>query len=128
VSSLWMPEAAPPAVKFNHPGDTFTGTYIRAHVTDLTDPKTRRPLAWDDGSPKKQLVAAFTTREGDRTLYVKQPSNLLTAIRNAITSHDAGDLQAGDVLTIQYTGDGPVERAGLNPPKLYRAELHRDLA
>jgi hypothetical protein len=118
------------AAKFPSPGTTVSGSVVREpEVAQQTEFGTGRPLFWDDGKPRNQLVVQIQTDQRDdseddgiRSIYIKGKS-LTNAVREAVKAAGAPGLEVGGVLTITYTGDGKAERG--MPPKLYTAEYRR---
>ena len=122
-----------PAAKFTDPGDSHAGT-----ITDMPEVRQQReygsgkPLFWEDGSPKEQLVVHIATDERDpdvdgddgvRAIYAKgnMRDAITAAVRRAITRTGVREgLRPGGRLTVTYTGDG--QGNGPIPPKLYAAE------
>lgn len=103
-------------------------------VTQQTEYGTNKPLTWDDGRPRMQLVVQVQTDERDsqnaeddgvRSLYVKGKS-LTNAVREAVRKAGAPGLEVGGVLTVTYVADGQADRG--NPPKLYTASYQRPVA
>ena len=117
-----------PAVKFDHPGDSVTGTIVNIEKRQQTDFKTREKLTWDDGTPRFQLATTLRTKSDDddddglRRVYIK--GAMVGAVAKAL--QDAGErvedgLSVGATLTVVFTGLGE-SRNGLNPPKLFAAK------
>lgn len=119
-----------PAAKFEKPGDSVTGTIdAEPQARQQTDFTTGEPLTWPSGDPRMQVVVTLATGQRDpsvedddglRAVYIKGKS-LTAAVREAIRKTGAKGLEKGGRLTVIYTQDGPVEKRGLNPPKLYSA-------
>lgn len=118
------------AAKFPAPGTTVTGAIVREpEVVQQTEFGTGRPLFWDDGKPRNQLVVQIQTEarddaddDGVRAIYIKGKS-LTGAVREAVKTAGAPGLELGGVLSVTYTGDGKAERG--MPPKLYTSQYRR---
>lgn len=120
------------SAKFPTVGTTVTGQIVREpEVTQQTEFGTGRPLTWDDGKPRLQLVVQIQTSERDpqdveddgvRAIYVKGKS-LTNAVRDAVRKAGAQGLEVGGTLTVTYVGDGEADRG--MPPKLYTATYQR---
>ncbi|MFD1940561.1 hypothetical protein ACFSKW_54820 [Nonomuraea mangrovi] len=118
-----------PAAKFETIGTTVTGQIsAQPEVTQQTDLDTGKPLFWDDGRPRMQLVVTVQTNlrdpeivddDGQRKFYVR--AKLQEAVRTAVRAAKAKGLEVGGTLSITYSGDGEQTRRGFNPPKLYSA-------
>lgn len=118
------------SAKFENPGDSITGTIdVEPVARQQTDFTTGESLTWPNGDPRMQVVVTLATSQRDpsvedddglRAVYVKGKS-LTAAVREAIRKVGAKGLEKGGQLTVTYTGDGPAEKRGLNPPKLYSA-------
>jgi hypothetical protein len=110
--------------KFPDIGDKVMGTVLAAEPGQQTD-IDGKPLFWDDGKPRMQVVVSLQTddREDDdddgvRKLYVK--GQMLKAVQEVVRPHKG--LSVGGKLAVQYTGDGEQKTRGYNPPKLYKAQ------
>jgi hypothetical protein len=111
---------APPAVKFEQPGDTVSGRITRVYQVQQTDYDTREPLWWEDGQPKMQVVVVLDVAgEGLRSLYIGS-RGMRDAIREACRAVDRG-LRPDGYLTARYTQDGQPFKKGARPPKEYQA-------
>lgn len=118
------------SAKFPTVGSSITGTVASdPEVVQQTEFGTGKPLFWDDGKPRQQLVVQLNTNlredaedDGVRAIYVKGKS-LTGAIREAVKLAGAPGLEIGGTLTVTYVGDGKAERG--MPPKLYTAAYQR---
>ena len=111
---------APPAVKFEEPGDTTSGRITRVYQVQVTDFDTREPQWWPDGQPKMQVVVVLDVAgTGLRSLYVAS-RGLREAVRDACREAGYG-LRPDGYLSIRYTGNGEPFKKGVTPPKLYQA-------
>ena len=120
------------SAKFEQPNDEVVGTLIDAgEMRQQTDIKDGKPLFWDDGSPKMQLVLQLQTElredpedDGVRNLYVKggfKNPTLQKAVADAVRAAGAKGLQAGGTLRVRFTGTGQASQ-GMSPPKFYVAK------
>jgi hypothetical protein len=113
-----------PVAKFVNPGDTHKGRLVDAEKRQQTDME-QKPLFWDDGNPRMQVVATIDTDTPDengetlRRLFIK--GEMLKAVREALKTSNS-KLAVGGVLTVRYTGEGEQTRKGYNPPKLFKAK------
>jgi hypothetical protein len=112
--------------KFETVGAAITGTVVDAEVQQQREINTGKPKFWDDGTPRRQIVAYVDTAQRDpqipddngrRALYIR--GNMLKALRTALRLADA-QLAEGGILTVTYTGDGERTKTGFNPPKEYK--------
>jgi hypothetical protein len=126
-SALGLLEGGGASFKFDTIGKTAKGTVVAATAQQQTDFQSGKPLTWDDGNPRMQLVITLATDErdpddptddGERRIFAK--GEMLKAIKAALRAANA-ELAEGGTLAVKYTGDGEAER-GKNPPKLYAAE------
>lgn len=117
------------SAKFDTVGASVTGTIEDLSASQQTDFTTGELKTWANGDPMMQVVVTLATDQRDpdvtdddgvRKVYVKGKS-LTAAVRDAVRRAGAKGLEPGGVLTVTYTGDGPQERRGMNPPKLYSA-------
>jgi hypothetical protein len=121
------------SAKFSTVGTSVTGPIVREpEVAQQTEFGTGRPLFWDDGKPRNQLVVQIQTDQRDdadddgvRAIYIKGKS-LTNAVREAVKAAGAPGLEVGGVLTVTYVGDGKADRG--MPPKLYTAAYRRATA
>lgn len=121
------------SAKFDQPGDTVAGTITSTEVREQTDIQTGKPLTWDNGDPRMQLVVSLQTDlrddnddDGVRAVYVKgskKPGSksLHDAVRAAVQSAGAKGLEVGGTLSVSYVGDEPSQTRGFSPRKLYEA-------
>lgn len=118
-----------PSARFEEPGASVTGRITEEpQVRQQTDFTTGKPLFWDNGDPRMQLVVTLGTDQrdtsipdddGTRRVYVK--GQMQKAVAQAVRQAGAPGLQVGGTLTVTYTGDGEAKQRGMNPPKLYTA-------
>lgn len=108
------------------------GTVVKGEVLDFAtrqqrDFDTGKPLFYDDGKPRLQIVVQVQTDERDpdvedddgiRALYLK--GQLLQAAREATRRHRG--LAQGGRIGVKYYADGDAPRKGANPQKLYKVE------
>lgn len=112
--------------KFATPGDKVTGTVTDLTAAQQTDFATGKPLFWDDGNPKMQVIITLDTQlsedagdDGARRVYAK--GQMLAAIKQAVKAAGQSKVELGGKLSVGYTGDG--EAKGNNhPPKQYVAK------
>lgn len=117
-----------PSAKFPTIGTTVKGTVVSSTVAQQTDYTSGKPKFYDDGNPMMQVVVTLQTAERDpavenddglRKVYVR--GQMTKAVSDALRTAGA-KLANGGTLAVQYTGDKPAEKAGLNPAKQYRAQ------
>ena len=111
---------------FKVAGDAITGVIVSMEERQQTDFDSGKPLEWDDGSKKMQLVISILTEEsvdedddGMRRLYVK--GNLQRAIREAVIKSGKRTVSDGAILTVTYIGDDVPTRKGMSGAKKYVA-------
>jgi len=114
------------SASFKAKGDAVTGVITDMQERQQTDFDSGKPLEWDDGSKKMQLVISLLTEEsvdedddGMRRLYVK--GNLQRAIREAVIKSGKRIISEGSMLTVTYTGDDVPTRKGMSGAKRYVA-------
>lgn len=119
-----------PYCKFETVGTVRKGTVVNMETAQQTDYDTGAPLVWEDGKPKLQVIVTLATDErdpdipgddGERRLFIK--GGMLSAFRAALRAVGAKGLNPGDLIAVQYTGDGTPSRRGLNPPKQYACQV-----
>lgn len=123
-----------PYATFHNIGDSITGTIVAPPVQQqMTEVGTGKPLTWDDGKPRMQLVITLQTDQrdpdiendnGQRRVFVtgtsvKQGGGMKGAFQRA----GVRDLPVGGTLTVTYTHDGEPAGKGFNPPKQYKVEF-----
>lgn len=111
-----------PAAKFPTIGTVVQGAVVAAELREQTDFDTGRPLVWDDGKPRMQLVVTIQTDESDggdddgtRRIFAK--GQMLAAIRTAVRPH--GGIAIGGTIKVRYSRDGEQKKRGFAPPKEY---------
>lgn len=126
------------SAKFDTIGTSITGTILPSpsgdagEVRQQTEIGTGKPLTWDNGDPKNQLVIKLQTTlredaddDGVRMLYVKGSkdpgSKSLTAALTGALQNAKAKLAVGGTLTVTYTGNGTPSTTGFTPPKQYQA-------
>jgi hypothetical protein len=116
-----------PGVHFGAIGDKVIGQITSQPKTVETEFGQRLliELVAHDGSTaaKGARGAEGPIVAGDEvTLWIK-PGAMATALKQAISEAGATGITEGDIVALQYTGDGVSSKAGWNPPKLYAAKL-----
>lgn len=119
-----------PSAKFPTVGTVVSGTIAtKPEVTQRRDIDGNM-MTWDDGNPRMQLVITLQTDERDpdveddeglRRIFAPRPSNLLTAIADALKKSGAR-LEPGGLLAVKFTGEKPHEKRGYNAIKEYAAQ------
>lgn len=115
------------SVSFEKVGDKVLGIVLSYERTQQTDFKTKKPLTWDNGDPKLQLVITLQTDEqvdddddGLRKLYCKSPV-MRKAIADAVRAKKWTDSIVGGRLYVKFISTKPSQTRGLNDVKLYSA-------
>ncbi|GAB3080885.1 hypothetical protein GCM10027053_51670 [Intrasporangium mesophilum] len=118
---------------FDNLGDSITGTVLSTEVKAQTDIASGKPLTWDDGSTRQQLVVKLQTAlredgddDGIRAVYVKGAKkkgsrSLHDAVASAVIAAGGKGLEPGGTLTITHDGVEPSQTRGYNDRKLYSA-------
>ena len=132
VSSFLAPSGIP-ACKFPTIGTTVTGEIIAPpEVQQQTEIGTGKPLTFDDGKPRMQLVITIQTDlrdpeidddDGKRRVFVtgtkaSEGGGMLGAFKRAGIT----DPQVGGTLTVTYTHDGARTSPAYSPPKQYEVK------
>lgn len=113
ASAAFLAGGGPKGVKFASYGDTGSGPIIvEPTVEQQRDYDTGKPLTWDDGNPRLQLVVTIKTQlrdpsipddDGTRRLFVR--SGMRAAVQKAIKDAGVDSLDVGGELTVTYTHD-----------------------
>lgn len=127
------------AASFEKLGDMCVGTITDVKMAQQTTLEDNKPLFWDDGSPRMQLVITVQTDQKDddeddglRRLYAKggkfevaegKGQGLKEAIAEAYKKAGLKSIEVGHKLTVGYTGNGKNKTRGHNAPKLYSAKV-----
>jgi hypothetical protein len=120
------------AAKFESHGDKVIGKVTEKELRQQTDFDTGKPLTWNDGSPRMQLVVTLQIAEpteedeGLRNLYVR--GQMTRAIRDALKDAKVKDLSTGHTVTVEYIGDDKPARKGVSGAKQYKASVDTDRA
>jgi hypothetical protein len=100
---------------------------LKKEARQQTEFGTRKPLFWDDGRKRMQVVITLQTDERDdanddgvRLLFVKG-KNMTRAIRDAVRAAGCSSLDVGGKLAIRYVRDDE-STGGRQPPKVYEAK------
>jgi len=125
------------SVSFHNIGDEISGTILpaedgKAYMDQVqTIINTDAPKLDKNGRPLMMPVIKLQTQlrndssdDGQRTLYAASV-NMQIAIRNAIQSTGASDLETGAWLRVRYASDAQASTPGFTPPKQYEAEYRR---
>lgn len=130
ANDFLMGGAGAPSAKFPTVGTSHGGRITeQPTVEQQRDFQTGNPKFWDDGNPMMQLVVTIQTDQRDpsvenddgrRRIFVK--GQLKTAIQEAVRNAGARGLEVGGHLTVTYTHNGEVKKAGFNPPKQFTAK------
>lgn len=127
VDDLWAP--APDSFSWDEdPPITITGIVRRQEVGQQTDIKTRKPLFWEDGRPRRKIVVYMSEDdEPIKALHVNIPGGLFSAIQEAVKEADLTTLPNGVRLTTTYTEavdtdiNGAKLAKGMSKRKLFEA-------
>lgn len=116
-----------PGVHFGEIGDKVVGQITEQPKTVETEFGQRLliELVAQDGctASKGARGGEGPIVAGDEvTLWIK-PGAMATALKQAISEAGASGITEGDVMALQYSGDGVSSKAGWNPPKLYAAKI-----
>jgi hypothetical protein len=104
-----------------------------------TDMQTGEPAFWANGDPKYMLQVSLQTElhdsdddEGMRSVYLRggnftvakgKGTSSLNAVKDAVRRAGATNgLEIGGTLMLEYSGEGPKNKGGFNPPKLYTSD------
>lgn len=121
------------SARFDQVGDTVTGTIVSTEVRQQTDIADGKPLTWDNGDPRMQLVVTLQTDihddpedDGQRAIYVKGSKSpgsksLHDAVRAAVQNAKAKGLDTGGTLTVTFIGTEASKTRGFSDRKLYEA-------
>lgn len=116
-------------------GTQVTGTITeKPTVKQQTDLETGKPMTWDNGDPRMQLVVTLQVDgipvtdedDGRRRIYVKGSKtpgsrSMHDAVASAVRAANVKGLEAGGRLTVQYAGNEPSKTRGFNDRKLWAA-------
>lgn len=114
-------------------GYTVTGVIKSTEVKQQTSLEDGKPLTWDNGDPRMQLVVTLQTDikedhddDGVRAVYVKGSKtvgskSLHDAVRAAVQQVGAKGLEVGGTLTVSFIGTEPAKTRGYSDRKLWQA-------
>lgn len=116
-------------VKFEAPGDTIEGQILSQKVQQVTKPDGT-PDFFRSGDPKWQILISLQTKlrddaddDGIRTLYCK--SFMMPAVRQAVQTAGAPELEDGGWLSVTFTHEGEKTSSAYSAPKMFTAEYKR---
>lgn len=114
------------SAKFEKRGDTISGWVTAAVMRQQTDFKTKKPLVWDDGNPRMQLVVTLFTElreddddDGMRNVYVR--GQMQKAVGDAVKKTGQRGIAVDGRLVVRYVGDAEPQGVGLSGAKQYQA-------
>lgn len=114
-----------PSAKFPTIGTTVSGIVAgidRSEVPTFDDRGRVNGVKFDDdGSAITQVDVTLNTETGMVVLHTG--GAIYWAIGRALAEIDAEDLEIGDSLIVEYTGDGEPTAKGRNAPKQYSAAI-----
>lgn len=116
------------SASFENFGDFVQGEIIRTEMRQQTKFGSGEPLTWEDGKPRMQIVVVLQTPdqddeqdEGVRGVYIKVPSQMLRAVREAVRGARSEGLEEGGILSIKYVSEEKAAKKGFHPQKIYEA-------
>lgn len=128
-NDLLMGGGGPPSAKFPVLNYEVAGRITAKPTSEQQrDYDTDKPLYWEDGKPRYQIVVTLATGERDpevsdddgiRRLFIK--GQMKTAVAAAVKAAKANGLEEGGHLTVTYTADGEQPNPKKKPPKHYTA-------
>ena len=105
-------------------GTQYDGFITSYELRQQTDFKSGKPMTWDDGNPRMQLVVTLRTElkdddddDGMRTLYIK--GQMQKAVRDAVSKAGAKGITHDGRLFVRFISEGEAPGKGLNAPKNY---------
>jgi hypothetical protein len=114
------------SASFKEHKDQVWGVITNSSMRQQTDFTTGEPKVWDDGSPRMQIVISLQTDErvddeddGTRNVYVKIPSQMMRAMRDAIKKAGAEGISNGGKFLVRYVGDAEPKKRGMSGEKQY---------
>lgn len=119
--------SGPPSFKFENIGDTVKGVITALATSQVTDFTSGEPKHYNDGNPIMQIVITLRQADDEEVRIFCKPSAKV-AIREAVQKAGADGLAEGGRLALQYSGNEPASKPGLNPKKLFTAEYQAPVA
>jgi hypothetical protein len=114
-----------PSAKFTEVGATVSGTVLTLEDADVPHFNSQGRIEGvelnEDGTTKQQVDVTLETPSGKIVLHTG--GAITFAIGRALGELGAEDLEPGDQLQIEYTGDGQPTAKGRNAPKQYTATI-----
>lgn len=117
------------AAKFAAHGDTVVGVIKTMEMRQRTDFETNRPMTWDDGHPRMQIVLGLQTEEredsdddGLRSLYLPIPSQIQGVVADAVKKTGQDGLGLGGKLGIKFVSTDEPTKRGRQGQKQYSAK------
>lgn len=117
-----------PSVTFPNKGDSVTGTVIEIGEGTIPTFDDRGRIVQgvveknEDGTDRLQVEVTLDTAENGRRV-LHTDGAIFYAIGRGLAEIGADDLNVGDILTVEYTGDGEPTAKGRNAPKQYKATI-----
>jgi len=114
-----------PSAKFPEIGASVSGVVVEVTEAEVPHFNAKGQIEGierdEDGTPVMQLDVTIQ-QAGAGKIVLHTGGSIFYAIGRALAEVGAEDVDAGDTLTVTYTGDGP-KKAGRNAPKQYSAEI-----
>lgn len=112
-----------PAISFNQVGAKIVGRIISTPRTVDTEFGSRLVVELEVHDGSTVVAAGEPVNVGDIVSLWIKPGAMATAVASAIKDAGGAGLGEGDVIAVQYSGDGVASKPGWNPPKQFRARL-----
>lgn len=116
-----------PSAKFPEVGTTVAGVVRELGTSDVPEFDSKGRITGskvdDTGNVISQVDVTLETEDGQLVLHTG--GAIFYAIGRALAEVGADDLEAGDTLSVTYTGDGEPTAKGRNAPKQYSAVVKK---
>lgn len=129
VNAFLLGTEAVPSASFLTKGTIHEGKILDLRMRQQTDIKTRKPMFWDNGDPRMQLVVTLQTDEiddeiedddGRRRLFLKY--KLKDAVADAVRESGTEEgLEVGGYLKVKFVSQDKPEKRGNSGVKNYKA-------
>ena len=111
VNDALMSSGRTKSASFEKEGDFVSGTILSRDYRQQTEYGSNEPLFWDDGKPRMQIVLRVQTPDQDneeddgvRGVYIKNPSQMWQATKDAVEAAGADGMHVGGIISIKYVG------------------------
>lgn len=117
-----------PSAKFPEIGTIVTGVVVELGESNVPDFDSKgRPsgIKYEEDGETPRTQVDVTLEADGKKIVLHTDGAIFYAIGRALAELGAEDLEEGDALSVEYTGDGEATAKGRNAPKQYTAVIQK---